>query len=490
MVTSVNSISNTGSLTSTGIGSGLDVSTILSKLMAVEERPLTNLKTAASGLNTKLSTVGKMQGYFAALQTKANALTSPDLWGATSATSSDDSAVKVSTGNNAAAGSYAVAISKLAVGQTVTSAALASSSATVGAGSLTIELGSYGAGDPPAGFSASGTGAMTITVGPGETGLTVLRDKINGSNSGVTATIITDASGARLSLRSRDTGTENAFRISVTEAADGGNASTGLSALAYDATQTNSPMQRSTSAANAELTINGIGVSSASNTLSNVVDGLTLTLQKTTSSEINVTVRPDTASIKTAVTDFAAAFNTLASFIASQTAYNADTKAGGSMQGDQATLALQSQLRAVINQGSRASSSWSRLSEIGLSLKTDGTFGTDNTKLDNALGNLAEMKKLLATDGASAAESGFVRRFKNLADAALGSQGMFASRTSSLQATVSRNGKSQEAMQKRLDQTQARLQAQYSALDTRMASLNALSTYMTQQITQNSKSTA
>ena len=83
MVTSVNSISNTGSLTSTGIGSGLDVSTILSKLMAVEERPLTNLKTAASGLNTKLSTVGKMQGYFAALQTKANALTSPDLWGAT-----------------------------------------------------------------------------------------------------------------------------------------------------------------------------------------------------------------------------------------------------------------------------------------------------------------------------------------------------------------------------------------------------------------------
>ena len=490
MVTSVNGISNTGSLTSTGIGSGLDVSNILSKLMAVEERPLNNLKTAASGLNTKLSTVGKMQGYFSALQTKANALTSPDLWGATSATSSDDSAVKVSTGNDAAAGSYAVTISKLAVGQTVTSAALASSSATVGAGSLTIELGSYGAGDPPAGFSASGTGAMTITVGPGETGLTVLRDKINGSNSGVTATIITDASGARLSLRSRDTGTENAFRISVTEAADDGNPSTGLSALAYDATQSNSPMQRSTSAANAELTINGIGVSSASNTLSNLVDGLTLTLHKTTSSEINVTVRPDTASIKTAVTDFAAAFNTLASFIASQTAYNADTKSGGSMQGDQATLALQSQLRAVINQSSSASSSWSRLSEIGLSLKTDGTFGTDNTKLDNALGNLGEMKKLLASDGASAAESGFVRRFKNLADAALGSQGMFASRTSSLQATVSRNGKSQEAMQKRLDQTQARLQAQYSALDTRMASLNAMSTYMTQQIRQNNKSTA
>ena len=279
MVTSVSNSSNTGSLSSTGIGSGLDVTTIITKLMAVEGVPLNSLKTAASDLNTKLSTVGKMQGYFAALQTKANALTSPDLWGATSATSSDDSAVKVSTGNNAAAGSYAVAVSKLAVGQTVTSAALASSSATVGAGTLTIELGSYGAGDPPAGFSASGTGVMTITVGPGETGLSVLRDKINGSNSGVTATIITDASGARLSLRSRDTGTENAFRITVADGADGGSANTPLSALAYDATQADSPMRRTTSAANAELTIIGIAGSAASNTLSNVVDGLSLTLQ-------------------------------------------------------------------------------------------------------------------------------------------------------------------------------------------------------------------
>jgi flagellar hook-associated protein 2 len=485
------SVSGTGSISSAGIGSGLDVNSIVTNLMAVEQRPLTQLQTQASDLSSRLSTVGKMQGYFAALQTKANALTSTTLWSSTLATSSDAAAVKVSTGTNAAAGSYAVAVSKLAVGQTVTGGTLASSSSTLSTGSLTIELGSYGAGSPAAGFTAkSGATPVTIDIGSGETSLTALRDKINAAGAGVSASIVSDASGARLSLRSKDTGAENAFRISVAETTDDGNAATGLSSLGYDASAASSPMNRTTLAGNAELTVNGIALSSASNTLNNVVDGLTLSLQRTTTSDVEVDVTADTASVKTAVTDFVAAFNTLATFIGAQTAYNADSKTAGALQGDQATLALQHQLRSVLNEGSSASSAWSRLSDVGLSLKTDGTLGTDATKLDNALGNLVELKKLLATDGATSAESGFVRRYKNLSDAALGSTGVFQSRTDSIQASVTRNNKSQDAMQKRLTLTEARLRAQYSALDTKMASLNNLSSYMTQQITQYNKSTA
>jgi flagellar hook-associated protein 2 len=316
-----------------------------------------------------------------------------------------------------------------------------------------------------------------------------VRDKINSANAGVTASIVTDASGSRLSLRSKDTGTESGFRISATETVNDGDSATGLSALAYDATAASSPMLRTASAANAQLTVNGIALSSASNTLNNVVDGITLSLLKTTTNT-SVSVAPDTATAKTAVTDFVSAFNTLASFIASQTAYDAANKKAGPLQGDQATLALQSQLRNVINQGSSASSTWSRLSEIGIALKTDGTLESNAAKLDNALGNLPELKKLLATDGSTTTDSGFIRRFKDLADAALASDGMFATRTSSIQTRVTRNSKSQDALQKRLDQTQARLQAQYSALDTQMAKMNNLSTYMTQQITQMNKSTA
>ncbi len=483
------SVAGTGSISSAGIGSGLDVTSIVGSLMAVERRPLAQLQAQADSLGTRLSTVGKMQGYFSALQTKANALTSNTLWSGTIATSSDTAAVKVSTSNGAVAGSYAVAVAHLAAGQTVTSTALASSSATLNEGSLTIELGSYQAGAPAAGFDAkAGASAITLNIGSGDTSLAALRDKINASGAGVSASIISDASGARLSLRSKDTGVENAFRISVTETVDDGNAATGLSALAYDATAASSPMARTTSAVNAALTVNGIPLSSASNTLNNVADGLTLSLVRPTTTDIDISVTADTASVKTAVTDFVAAFNTLAGFIKAQTAYNADSKVAGSLQGDQATLAIQSQLRAVLNEGSTASSSWSRLSEVGLTLKSDGTLDTNATKLDNTLGNLPELKKLLATDGSSSADSGFVRRFKRLADAALGSDGVFQNRTESINASVTRNTKSQDAMQKRLTATEARLRAQYSALDTKMASLNNLSSYMTQQITQYNRS--
>jgi len=108
------SVSGVGSITSTGIGSGLDVTTILDKLMAVEERPLTLLKDTATTLNTRLSNVGKLQGYFSALRDKANALNAPTLWGGTTATSADATSVKVSTGSNAVAGSYAIHVQRLA----------------------------------------------------------------------------------------------------------------------------------------------------------------------------------------------------------------------------------------------------------------------------------------------------------------------------------------------------------------------------------------
>ncbi len=480
------SVSGVGSITSTGLGSGLDVASILDRLMAVEQRPLTLLQDAASTLNTRLSNVGKLQGFFSALRDKANVLTAPTLWSGTTATSADTASVKVSTGSNAVAGSYAVNVGKLAVGQTVTSTAQPAATSTLGDGTLTIELGSWGAGDPAADFTAkSGSSPVSITIGAGETSLSAIRDKINSAGAGVTATLVTDASGTRLSLRSRETGSENAFRIGVAEGA-----SPGLSALAYDASTASSPMARTMTAANAELTVNGITLSSASNTLDNVVDGLTLTLVKPTSGDVDVSVATDTASVKTAVTDFVTAFNNLAGFIRTQTAYNADSKAAGALQGDQSTLALQSQLRNVLNQGSSASSTWSRLSDIGLAMKSDGTLETNATKLDNALGNLGELKKLMAGDGSTSAEMGFVRRFKNLADAALGSSGVFESRNTSLQASINRNSKSQDSMEQKLEKTRARLQAQYSALDTKMATLTNLSTYMTQQITQMNKSSA
>ena len=481
------SIAGVGNISSAGIGSGLDVASIVSKLMSIERAPLTALEAQATGYNSRLSTMGKLQSQFGALRDKANAIVATTLWSSTTATASDSAALKISTASNAVPGNYAVAVNRLAVGQTAISTPLAGTDVALGAGTLTIALGRWGDGSPAADFTAkAGSTALTLTIGDGDSSLAGLRDKINGANAGVLASIVTDATGARLSIRSRETGVENAFRITATEANDDGDTGTGLSSLGFDASAGSSPMLRTTSAANADLTINGIAISSASNTLNNVIDGLTMTLQKTSATPVDVTVKSDTAAVRGAITDFVAAFNSVASYLHTQTAYNADNKTGGSLQGDQGALGMQSQLRGVINEGSSASSLWGRLSDIGIALKADGTLETTTTKLDNALENLGELRKLLATDSASSGGSGFVRRFKRLADDTLAANGALDTRSSGLRTSLTRNSKSQGTAQKRLDQTEARLRAQYSALDTTMAKLSTTSAYVKQQFSRSS----
>jgi len=479
-------MATSGSITSIGIGSGLDAAGIINKLMQVESQNLNRLRTQSDGISTTLSTVGKLQAHVSALRDKANALVSPTLWTGTTATTSDAAAVKVSTGSNAPAGSYAVQVNRLASGQTVASGAFAARNTPLGAGTLTLELGRYAEDGV---FSARSVGTpLTITLSAADSSLETVRDRINNAGAGVVAGIVQDANGARLTLRSRETGAESAFRITTTETTDDGNAATGLSALAYDAGVADSPMRRTVTAANAEAEVNGIPVSAATNTLDNVVEGLTLNLAKTTTVPVQVEVAADAAAIKTAITDFVSAFNTVGSYIRTQTAYNEESKIGGPLQGDQGVLALQSQLRGVLNEASSASGVFGRLSDIGLALKTDGTLETKATKLDSALGNLPELRKLLVADGNSSADSGFVRRFKRLSDATLGVQGLFDARTSSLRQRVSSLDKAQSAEEQRLQAVESRLKRQYTALDTTMSGLSALGNYVTQQIAQMNKS--
>ncbi len=469
-------------VSSLGVGSGLDASSIISALMAVEKKPLQQLQTQQKDLSTQLSAFGKLQSFASAMRDAASTLSSVLLWSQTTGTSSDDTAVKVSTSSGAATGSYAVSVQQLAARQTVASGAFASATAPIGEGSLTIELGKYDGEPSPTGFTAK-TGATPLTVTTSATDtLETLRDKINAAGSGVTASIITDASGARLSLRSRETGLENAFRISAVETNDDGITGSGLSALAFDATAA-SPMTRYESAANARATINGIAVTSASNTLTNVAEGLTLTLQKTTpTTPVDVTVSGDDSAVTDAMNKFVGAFNDLASYIRDQTKYDAATKTAGTLQGDRTALTLQTQLRAVINEASSASTAWSTLSDVGLSMSKTGTLSLDTTKWQNALANRGELRKLLAADATTTAASGFMDRFRDLGSKLLDTNGAFDSRSKSLQAMIDRNQKSQDAMQDRLDSTQKRLERQYQMLDENMAKLNGLSGYVSQQM--------
>jgi flagellar hook-associated protein 2 len=469
-------------ITSTGIGSGLDVNSIVTQLMALESRPLNLLQQAQSSLNTRMSAIGTLQSRMSSLRDASNALTSVTLWNQTTATSANAAAVKVSTGSTAASGSYSVGVSRLAGGQTLAGPAFAASTTPVGEGTLTLELGAWDELDPPGFTPKNGTAPVAITIAPGEDSLAAIRDKINSADAGVTATLITDASGARLSLRSKETGAENAFRISASETVDDGNPATGLSAFAYDGTA-GGPMTRSQTAANALATINGIPIESASNTLDGVADGLTLTLSQVTSSPVEVSVAPDTAAMQKSIETFVSAFNDVANYIRDQTQYNADTKVAGTLQGDRLVGSLQTQLRGIVNQGSSASGTFERLTDIGISFTSTGTLSINSSKLTDALGNLPELRKVLAADGSDSDSSGFIDRFKDFATSVLGAEGAFENRTTSLKGQLSLNSKSQESMERRLAQTEERLRRQYQALDTAMSSLSGTADYLTQQLT-------
>lgn len=486
-MSTISSTTNLGpSITSLGVGSGLDAQGIVDKLVAVESRPITILQAEQDDLKTSLSSYGQMQSLLSTFQSKAQALASVSLWNQTTPTSANPGVVTASTADGAVAGSYGVTVEALASSQTITSSVFSGASSTLNEGSLTIELGSWGTG-----FTAkAGAAPITIAIGAGETSLTAIRDKINAAGAGVTATIINDANGARLSLRSTATGAENGFRVTASETANDGNAATGLSALGFNGAGGGMPMTLNQSAANAKATVNGIAVESASNTVANVSDGLTLNLLAVSSTPVQIGVAANTEAVSTAVKDFVTSFNALASFIQTQTKYDETAKKGGPLQGDRATISLQWALRGVINQGTTASSVFGRLSDVGISMQKDGTLSTNSTKLSNALGNLPELRKMFAASTDDPAASGFATRFSTLASAVLSIDGSLATRQQGLQRSIDLNQKHQTEMTDRVEAMRARLTKQYQVLDSKMATLSALSAYVTQQFTTKTSTTA
>lgn len=484
-------------ITSLGVGSGLDAESIVSSLMAVERRPISLVQTQIDGLNTKLSSIGKLKSLVAAMRDKAAALTSTTAWGKMAVSTTDATAVTATAAANSPAGRYSVTVQAMAAAQTITSGQFTNSSSTLNEGSLTIELGSYqGSGTPATGFTAKpGASAVTINIGAGETSLSAIRDKINAAGAGVTASIVNDANGARLSLRSTATGEVNGFRITANETSDDGAAGTGLSALAFDATTLTSPMALNQRSANAQATINGIVVNSTTNTFAEVADGLSVTVSKVSATPVELVTSQDSGNIKTSIDEFIKAYNEMATYLRDQTKVEPTTGSsttsagntnvvmkGGPLQGDRSAVDLQWQLRNVINGTSTVSSEWSALSQIGIVMKQDGTLETKSTELTAALAKPDELRKLLATDGSSAANSGFMDRFRDVGDRVLSFEGSLEVRGQYLQKNISRLGLKKSDMEERLGGKEENLRARYQALDTQMSRLSALQQYVSQQL--------
>ena len=215
------------------------------------------------------------------------------------------------------------------------------------------------------------------------------------------------------------------------------------------------------------------------------IDGLTIQLSKLTSA-VDVNVKQDTDSISKSINTFVTAYNALQGLLATDTKYDAGAKTAGPLQGDNTAVALQNQIRALMGGTSSASSVYSRLSDIGLAIQSDGTVKVDSTKLNSALGsNPAEVKKMFMTYGGSGASAsdGFAQRFRVYSDNLLGVDGAVTTRTGGLQKSIDNNDKRQQQLQDQVDAYEKRIRAQYTALDAAMAQLNTQSSYVSQMIT-------
>ena len=465
-------------ISSTGIGSGLDVASIVSQLLSIERAPIRQLQSEAGKLQTQISAFGRVQSALSTLRDASVKLTQADTWRAAKATSSDTTALGATATGAAQAGSYNINVTRLAGSQTLSTGIYANASASIGSGILRIELGNFDA-QPP--LPKAGSSMVEVVIAPGENSLSAIRDKINGAGSGVVASVVTDVSGTRLVLRSSQTGLENGFRVQVLDDDGSDGNATGLSALSFDPSSGISTMSRPQQAQNALASINGVAVESATNTLDKTVEGLSFQLRKVGTTEVQV--EPDTDALKKSVDEFVKAYNESIKLLREQTRYDPATKQAGPLQGDRSGAAMLTQLRSMFTGSGGNSGVFSRLADVGLDLDTDGMIKVNNTKLGAALTQGPELQKLFANvDATTPANQGFAKRFEGWLKLSLDSDGTLDSRTQSLQARVKNNEAAQERMEDRVARSEVRLMRQYSALDTRMGQLSGLASYVSQQM--------
>jgi flagellar hook-associated protein 2 len=474
-------------ITSAGIGSGLDVNSIVSQLVALEKRPLENLQRRAEGIQTKISTYGQIKSQYQAVADAASKLRLDSTWNSLSVKSTNATAVNASVSGVAQATSFSVEVQQLARGQNVSSAVFADGDPP-GTGTLRIQLGKYDYGtedapnDPPL-FTAGSSAEVSIEIDASDDSLSAVAAKINDADAGVTATVLTDANGQRLLLRSKATGEEQAFRVQVDDDDGTPNDEFGLSRLAFDPEGFTlglnlSPQGR---AQDALATLNGVPVRSTTNSLVNTVPGLTINLSQVTTSPVEISTAADTGSIRSAIDAFIKAYNELNRTLLENTRYEESTKTAGLLQGDSTAVSLRNTLRALVTSNNQGSP-FSRLSDIGISLDREGNMSLSGSRLDAAFkDNFDGLKALFAADTGNEQTNGFGLKVRNFATSILSFEGVVNNRTAALQRSIDNNQKDQDRINERAARVEARLKAQYTALDVKVGQLTALSNYVSQQ---------
>ncbi len=394
--------SGTGILSSAGVGSGLDVTTLVSTLMSAEQAPLKALATQQSSYNARLSAYGTVKNALSSFQNTVKSLSDTSKLQAVTTMLLDSSVVSASGGAGAVPGTYSIEVTQLAQAQKLVAAGQASDKTAIGPGVLTFDFGSTSGST----FTGNGQASKSVTIDSTNNTLAGVRDAINAAGIGISATIVNDGSNSpyRLSLANSQTGATNSMKITVGDGSGAAGSSSALAALLTHDPAGSQQLTQTMAAQNATLKVDGIAVSKASNTITDAVSGVTLTLQKTNAgSPTSLSVAYNTASVTSSVQAFVNGYNSLTATLKNLSAYNQATKTGAALNGDSLVRTIQSQLRGIVTGVvSNGSSGLTRLNQVGVSFQKDGTLALDATKLQSAINTqFNQLSNLFAATGSA-----------------------------------------------------------------------------------------
>lgn len=460
------------SITSLGVGSGLDLSGLLNQLDSAERLKLQPLTQQKAANQSKISAYGRLQGGLSSLQAAVGRLNDAKTFEGMSSTLSG-SGLAVATTSSAAPGTYQVKVDQLARAQSLATDEVADRTAALGAGTLAITIG-----------SGSEASSLSIEVNSDNNSLEGIRNAINAEKGGVTASIVNTGTGSRLVLTSDKTGTASAMTVDFVEA-DGGSDEQ-LSALfaAYDASDasTNPNGLRETVAAqDAQVTVNGITLSSQSNTFEDSLEGITLTATAVGEQQ-TLTISRDTTTMKGAVNNFIEAYNTLVGTMSSLTSYNAETRVAGELLGDAALRGVQSQLRSALS-GLSEAGAYKGLSDLGISLQLDGKLKLEKPeRLDAALaGNVTDLATFFGGTSSVSSTDGFAGKLGSTLTTLLDSNSALNRSVEGLKTRNKGLDERYARMESGIEQVVERYRSQFAQLDSLIANMNATSTYVAQQ---------
>lgn len=472
-----------GTVSSLGIGSGFDSAGIISKLMEIERVPLNRVTEKKGEYEAKISALGSLKSSLSSFQATLSGLTSGASFQASSATSSDPAVVAATGTSGAIVGDYAIEVSQLAQSQKIVAVGQADATAVIGSGTLTIDLGTISGGtfDSATGtysgatFTPNGNGSVDITIDSSNNTLEGIRDAINAANAGVSATIVNDGDATnpyRLVLSSANSGSSESIRIAVS-----GDAA--LSDLLAQDPEGVQNLSEKVTAQDAQFSVDGIAITKASNTVTDVIEGVILELNGLTSgTPVTVSTAQDMEAAKTAVKDFVQAYNDLYAEFKKQTDSGIDSGTPGALASDSATRMLFSSIRDELNQAvTGLTGSYTTLSSIGVRFQQDGTLSVDETVLEDAI--QADSKNV--TDLFASAD-GYATRLDSVLSDTLAFNGIIETRTEGYADRVSRLEDRELLLEGRLERTEQRLRAQFTALDVMLASLTSTSNALSQQL--------